>query len=200
MKYVYLILDIYLSRDNHQKKTAFVVGENIRKLTLRPNKSARNPTDSGAFMYKSCIFFVKPWFTRPIVELEGVEPSSKQGNHTLSTCLFQPSVFELRQDLDHQPQPYPLKLHPDGEAHQDYFRFNRTAWPKSFGTTAFERCLVPSPGDRIKPVIYCTSIRQRERSCFRQINFWPSMIREYTVFTPHAYVPSQPAVKSSQPR
>ena len=25
------------------------------------------------------------------VELEGVEPSSKQGNHTLSTCLFQSS-------------------------------------------------------------------------------------------------------------
>ena len=28
------------------------------------------------------------------VELEGIEPSSAQGNHTLSTCLFQPSVFE----------------------------------------------------------------------------------------------------------
>ena len=26
-----------------------------------------------------------------MVELEGVEPSSKQGNHTLSTCLFQTS-------------------------------------------------------------------------------------------------------------
>ncbi len=25
-----------------------------------------------------------------LVELEGVEPSSKQGNHTLSTCLFPP--------------------------------------------------------------------------------------------------------------
>ncbi len=37
------------------------------------------------------------------VELEGFEPSSKQGNHTLSTRLFQPSVFELRQDLNHQP-------------------------------------------------------------------------------------------------
>ena len=30
-----------------------------------------------------------------IVELEGVEPSSKQGNHTLSTRLFQTSVFEV---------------------------------------------------------------------------------------------------------
>ena len=29
------------------------------------------------------------------VELEGIEPSSAQGNHTLSTCLFQPSIFEV---------------------------------------------------------------------------------------------------------
>ncbi len=40
-----------------------------------------------------------------VVELEGVEPSSKQGNHTLSTRLFQPSVFEHQQDLDHQLTP-----------------------------------------------------------------------------------------------
>ena len=26
------------------------------------------------------------------VELEGIEPSSKQGNHTLSTCLSWPSL------------------------------------------------------------------------------------------------------------
>ena len=40
-----------------------------------------------------------------------------------------------------------------------------------FGTTSLERCLVPSSDDGIKPVIYCTSIRQRERNCFRQLNF-----------------------------
>ena len=39
------------------------------------------------------------------VELVGVEPTSAQGNHTLSTRLFQPLVFEHRQDLDHQPIP-----------------------------------------------------------------------------------------------
>ena len=44
------------------------------------------------------------------VELEGFEPSSKQGNHMLSTCLFRPSVFVLRQDPDHQSQPYPLNF------------------------------------------------------------------------------------------
>ena len=44
------------------------------------------------------------------VELEGIEPSSAQGNHTLSTRLFQPLVFEAWQDLDHQPYPYLLNF------------------------------------------------------------------------------------------
>jgi len=46
--------------------------------------------------------------TCTIVELEGVEPSSKQGNHTLSTCLFRTSVFVQQQDPDHPLLPYPL--------------------------------------------------------------------------------------------
>ncbi len=36
-------------------------------------------------------------------------------------------IFERRQDLDHQPAPYPLKFHQDGEAHPDYFRFSCAA-------------------------------------------------------------------------
>jgi len=40
-----------------------------------------------------------------------------------------------------------------------------------FGTTSLEQCLVASPGDAIKPVIYYASIRQRERNCFRQLFF-----------------------------
>ena len=43
------------------------------------------------------------------VELEGVEPSSKQGNHMLSTRLVIGGIFEHRQDRDRQPAPYPLK-------------------------------------------------------------------------------------------
>ena len=144
----------------------------FRGLIRRLKKNARNPKKSGIFMYKSCTIFVNRWFTRLIVELEGFEPSSKQGNHTLSTCLFWPLIFVQRQDPDHQSQPYPLKFHTCIKAYTSYFRFNSIASPKSFGTTVFERCLVPSPGDGIKPVIYCTSIRQRERNYFRQINFW----------------------------
>ena len=58
-----------------------------------------------------------------LVELAGVEPASKQGNHTLSTRLFRPSVFVLQQDPDHQLQPYPLKCHLSVEAPTGYFRF-----------------------------------------------------------------------------
>ena len=45
------------------------------------------------------------------VELEGVEPSSKQGNNMLSTRLVIGKIFERRQDRDRQPAPYPLKCH-----------------------------------------------------------------------------------------
>lgn len=79
------------------------------------------------------------------------------------------------------------KFHPPTEALTDYSRFVCTAYSKRFGTTAFERCLVPSPGDGIKPIIYCASIRQRERNCFRQLNCWslrlwsqPSTLRVLT--------------------
>ena len=106
------------------------------------------------------------------VELVGFEPTSKQGNHTLSTRLFRPSVFVHWQDPDHQPMPYPLKFYLVSEASLNYFRFICTALSAGFGTTASERCLVPLPCNGIKPEIYYTSIRQRERNFFRQLNFW----------------------------
>ena len=70
-------------------------------------------------------FMTHPLFVE--VELEGIEPSSAQGNHMLSTCLFQTSIFEVWQDLDYQPYPYPLKFHPGNEAYPNYFRFACTA-------------------------------------------------------------------------
>ena len=39
-----------------------------------------------------------------------------------------------------------------------------------FGTTSLEQCLVLPPCGGIK-LIYCASIKQRERNCFRQLNF-----------------------------
>ena len=118
--------------------------------------------------------FVCPYFFDVIfsdVDLVGVEPTSAQGNHTLSTRLFQPSIFVCRQDLDHQPTSYPLNLHQCIEAYTDYFRLNLHRLISGFGTTSSERCLVQLSNSRIKPVTYCTSVRQRERNCFRQLIF-----------------------------
>ena len=46
-----------------------------------------------------------------IVDLEGVEPSSKQGSHMLSTCLSLPSVFVYKQDQA-RPEPPTYTLVP----------------------------------------------------------------------------------------
>ena len=118
--------------------------------------------------------FVCPYLFNVIfldVDLVGVEPTSAQGNHTLSTRLFQPSIFVCRQDLDHQPTSYPLNFHQCIEAYTDYFRLNLHRLLSGFGTTSSERCLVQLSNSRIKPVTYCTSVRQRERNCFRQLIF-----------------------------
>ena len=61
--------------------------------------------------------------------------------------------------------------HPDIGACLNYSRFTCAADSRRFGTTSLERRLVPSPGDGIKLKIYYTSIKQRERNCFRQLIF-----------------------------
>ncbi len=52
---------------------------------------------------------VKP-LQRKLVELEGVEPSSKQGNHTLSTCLFRTSFSCCDKTRTTHQQPYLLNF------------------------------------------------------------------------------------------
>ena len=73
-----------------------------------------------------------------MVELEGIEPSSKRGNHKLSTCLSLPSVFERRQDQSHQPAPYLLKFHRGREERPKLFPILLCHFAKRFGTRAFE--------------------------------------------------------------
>ena len=103
------------------------------------------------------------------MELEGVEPSSKQGNHTLSH---------------------------DTEACQDYFRFNLRRLFFRFGTTSSERRLVLLPCKRIKLVIYCASIKQREHTHCCQLNFRPkglgSLQSRLRVLTYHLILLSNP--------
>ena len=72
------------------------------------------------------------------VELEGIEPSSKRGNHKLSTCLSLPKFFVQEQNQSHQFLPYPLKFHQKREAASDYPRCYCTTEPECFGATASE--------------------------------------------------------------
>ena len=77
-------------------------------------------------------------FTFQFVELEGIEPSSKRGNHKLSTCLSLPKFFVQEQNQSHQFLPYPLKFHQKRKATSDYPRCNCTTEPECFGATASE--------------------------------------------------------------
>ena len=65
-----------------------------------------------------------------------------------------------------------------------------------FGTTSLEQCLVASPCNAIKPMIYYASIRQRERNYFRQLIFWFLWFRSKKprlhVLTYHFISPSNP--------
>lgn len=64
----------------------------------------------------------------------------------------------------------PKRLHRPRGAACGYLRVNCTAGSRRFGETALGRCLVPTILVGIK-LTYWTSIRQRERICFRQLNF-----------------------------
>ena len=158
-------------------------------LILSFHCAQKNNRDMKTYTSSFPIVFVssKYWFlgverviyckSVKIVELAGVEPASKQGNHTLSTRLFQSSVFERRQDLDHQSSPYPLKFHPCIEACKGYFRFNLRRLISGFGTTSSGRRLVLLPCKRIKLVIYCASIKQREHTYCCQLIFCSLSLR-----------------------
>ena len=99
------------------------------------------------------------------------------------------------------------KFHQHTEACASYFRFTCTAISIRFGTTSIERCLVLPPCRRIKLIIYYASIKQRERTLFRQLNFRPkrlwSLQSPLRVLTYHFVSPSNPvnpmAVKSGFP-
>ena len=88
------------------------------------------------------------------------------------------------------------KSHPYIGACMNYFRFNLRRWTLRFGTTSLERRPVLSPCKRIKPLIYYTSIRQRERSCFRQLIVRPnglwSLQPSLRMLTYHLVLPSNP--------
>ena len=68
-------------------------------------------------------------------------------------------------------------FHMSSEAYSCYFRFILHRLFFGFGKRSSERCLVPSPCDGIKPIVYCASTRQRERNYFRQLKILKSDIK-----------------------
>ena len=152
----------------------------------------RNDSDCNHVLMRAQILrmFIKE------VELEGVEPSSAQGNHALSTCLFQTRFSCADKTWTTGPTPYPLKLHRRFGASRRLFPNNLRRLTLGFGTTPLERRLVRLPCKRIKLVIYCTSIKQREhtRCCqliFRPNGLW-SLQPSLRMLTHHLILPSNP--------
>ena len=111
------------------------------------------------------------------MELEGFEPSSKRGTNVLSTCLFACwFLWRGRQATANRTLSL-CCFRPRARLLRSYSRFICTALSISLGTTTIGRCLVPATVAGIKP-IYCTSIRQQERSCFRHLKLAMSQIIE----------------------
>lgn len=72
-----------------------------------------------------------------------------------------------------------------------------TSWSNRNRESPFARCLVPPPCGRIE-LAYCTSAKQRERSCFRQLIF-AAQIYEMHCSARRAYMTILHAVKTGQP-
>ena len=87
-------------------------------------------------------------------------------------------------------------FHMSSEAYSCYFRFILHRLFFGFGKRSSERCLVPSPCDGIKPIVYCASTRQRERNYFRQLNFcslcFRSQLTRLRMLAYHFVLPSIP--------
>ena len=111
------------------------------------------------------------------MEMEGFEPSSKRGTNVLSTCVF-PSWFScVGRHGTANRRLSSLSFGRLAELAASYSRYSCTAGSVSLGKWATGRCLVSATVAEIK-LIYCTSIRQRERSCFRHLKLLMSLIKE----------------------
>ncbi len=105
-----------------------------------------------------------------VVELEGLEPSSKRGIDEFSTCLVSDWFSCGGRAETPNRSLSSLNFGIESELLASYTRFSCTAMSRSLGSRTLGRCLVHVTVTRIK-LIYCTSIKQRERSCFRHLNF-----------------------------
>ena len=86
-------------------------------------------------------------------------------------------VFEDGQAGTTKPPLIPKSFAQTSGRRQYYSRYTCTAGSISLGKRTIGRCLVPATVAGIK-LIYCTSIKQRERSCFRHLNLLMSLFKE----------------------
>ncbi len=104
--------------------------------------------------------------------MPGIEPGSKRGSNTLSTCLA-PTWFSSNDWIratDHYLSFLIFAKVPKQNLH--YSRITCIAESGRFRKIAPGQCLVPAPGAGIKCNLHCR-ITQQERSYFRQLIVCP---------------------------
>ena len=93
LRVYYFVLAIFLEELNNLLEVRMRFSKLPLRIRLRWSSAGRVLTESkkgskkGSEKEKS---YVEDVLRRILVELEGFEPSSKQGTSVLSTCLFQP--------------------------------------------------------------------------------------------------------------
>ncbi len=115
------------------------------------------------------------------MELEGFEPSSKRGIDGLSTCVV--SSWFSRSAWPETATRFLILYVFDRAPRKGlvYSRYSCTAGSARLGKRAAGRCLVAATFAAIK-LIYCASIKQQERSCFRHLDW--SVIRFLRAWIP----------------
>ena len=133
-----------------------------------------------------------------IVEIGGVEPPSKQGTNTLSTCLSPPSFSCLNKTGATNSNLICYVFTCISQHTLAILCISAPLYPAAH-RLGLERCLVSAPCAEIR-LIYCTSIRQREHSYCCQLNCYRPSFTSVIYSARHAYIPVLPAVKTKYPR
>jgi hypothetical protein len=132
------------------------------------------------------------------VELRGVEPRSKRGSNTLSTCLSK--TWFSNEDWIKATDLHLISC---------YSPAFRSIWPTISDTTAPpDRAASDQqhPGDvplrHLMPDLHnlLYSITRQEQNYFRQLIVWALRFTGQQPKARHAYVPLLPAVKTGQPQ
>ena len=132
------------------------------------------------------------------VEPGGVEPPSKQLTDVLSTCLSGGWLSGMLRTSAPKASLSLLKLHRRVEVSHRLSRLSLHLLVSSRRSGRLGDVPFPRLAGELSRT-YCSSVRQRERSCFRQLLFCVCFQGLWRVGL-HAYKPMIPAVKTKQPQ